>query len=48
MIDAKLGCLWYINLCLEALCSQVMDLATCVQLTLKRTEGKQVLLKVSF
>lgn len=46
VIDAKLGCLWYIALCLTTLCKQIKDLSTCVQLVLKRTGGKEVLLKL--
>ncbi|RZC37354.1 C18orf8 -like [Asbolus verrucosus] len=46
VIDAKLGCLWHINLCLSKLCGSISDLATCTQVALKRTNGKQVLLKI--
>ncbi|KAJ8967739.1 hypothetical protein NQ317_010800 [Molorchus minor] len=46
VIDAKLGCLWHISLCLSELCSQIKDLSTCTQIALKRTNGKAVLLKL--
>lgn len=46
VIDAKLGCLWHIKLCLPILCSQMPDLPFCTQFALKRTCGKEVLLKV--
>ncbi|KAJ8948872.1 hypothetical protein NQ318_013526, partial [Aromia moschata] len=46
VIDAKLGCLWHISLCLPELCSQIADLSTCTQVALKRTKGKHVLLKI--
>lgn len=38
--------MWYINLNLESLCQEISDLSLCVQLALKRTGGKQVLLKL--
>lgn len=47
VIDAKLGCLWHIELCLPDLLSQISNLGTSVQVALKRTNGKTVLLKVS-
>ncbi|KAF5279065.1 hypothetical protein FQA39_LY05743 [Lamprigera yunnana] len=46
VIDAKLGCLWHIKLCLSTLCAQISDLSLCTQLALKRTNGKEVLLKL--
>ncbi|KAK9870433.1 hypothetical protein WA026_008003 [Henosepilachna vigintioctopunctata] len=46
VIDAKLGCLWHINLCLPNLCSVISDLVTCTRLLLRRSEGKIVLLNV--
>ncbi|XP_045470210.1 regulator of MON1-CCZ1 complex [Harmonia axyridis] len=46
VIDAKLGCLWHINLCLPQLCNIISDLAFCCQLLLRRTKGKPVILKV--
>ncbi|KAJ8915777.1 hypothetical protein NQ315_004589 [Exocentrus adspersus] len=46
IIDAKLGCLWHIKLCLPELCNQISDLNVCTQVALKRRDGKDVLLKV--
>lgn len=46
VIDAKLGCLWHINLCLLELCNSITDLSICTQVALKRTNGKKVLLDV--
>ncbi|XP_030746483.1 regulator of MON1-CCZ1 complex [Sitophilus oryzae] len=46
VIDAKLGCLWHISICLEELCDQIKDLGVCTQLALKRSDGKPVLLKL--
>lgn len=46
IIDAKLGCLWHIDLCLYNLCSLISDLEICTQVLLKRTNGKDVLLKI--
>ncbi|XP_066148157.1 regulator of MON1-CCZ1 complex [Euwallacea fornicatus] len=46
VIDAKLGCLWHIKLCLHDLCNHIKDLAVCTQVALKRTDGKPVLLKL--
>jgi len=46
VIDAKLGCLWHIKLCLSVLCSQIPDLSVCTQWALKRTSGQEVLLKL--
>ncbi|CAG9833503.1 unnamed protein product [Diabrotica balteata] len=46
IIDAKLGCLWHISLCLQELCDHITDLGVCTQVMLKRTNGKTVLLKV--
>lgn len=47
MIDAKLGCLWHINLCLPEFLGAIADLTVCTQVALKRTNGKGILLKVS-
>ncbi|XP_076262883.1 regulator of MON1-CCZ1 complex protein bulli isoform X2 [Rhynchophorus ferrugineus] len=44
VIDAKLGCLWHIDICLAELCTQIRDLSLCTQVALKRTNGKTVLL----
>ncbi|CAH1992180.1 unnamed protein product [Acanthoscelides obtectus] len=46
IIDAKLGCLWHINLRLVELCSQISDLGVCTQVALKRTNAKMVLLQL--
>ncbi|KAG5897338.1 hypothetical protein JTB14_030224 [Gonioctena quinquepunctata] len=46
VIDAKLGCLWHIKLCLPELCSQIADLGICTQVAMNRTNGKVVLLNV--
>lgn len=46
VIDAKLGCLWHINLRLSELLHQVPDLGVCTQLALKRANAKPILLKV--
>ncbi|XP_017768331.1 PREDICTED: uncharacterized protein C18orf8 homolog [Nicrophorus vespilloides] len=48
VIDAKLGCLWHIKLCLQNLCLQIKDLAICTQMALKRTGGKSVLLQLLY
>lgn len=46
VIDAKLGCLWHINLSLSQLCCIISDVALCTQLLLRRNNGKPVILKV--
>lgn len=46
VIDAKLGCLWHIKLCLLEMCQQIKDLSVCTQVALRRAEGKSVLLNV--
>lgn len=46
MIDAKLGCLWYVHLKLESLCCLITDRVRLVEFLLKRTGGKIVLLDV--
>ncbi|XP_057657201.1 regulator of MON1-CCZ1 complex [Diorhabda carinulata] len=46
IIDAKLGCLWHIQLCLSELCQQIIDLRVCTNVMLNRTHGKTVLLRV--
>lgn len=48
VIDAKLGCLWHIKLCLLEMCQQINDLSVCTQVALRRTEGKSVLLNVGY
>nr|XP_023017171.1 uncharacterized protein C18orf8 homolog [Leptinotarsa decemlineata] len=46
IIDAKLGCLWHIKLCLPELCSLITDLGVCTQVALNRTNGKGILLNL--
>ncbi|CAH0546234.1 unnamed protein product [Brassicogethes aeneus] len=46
VIDAKLGCLWHIYLCLPEFSRLIPDLSICTQVTLKRTDAKEVLLKI--
>lgn len=46
VIDAKLGCLWYINLSLDRLSNIINDLQICTQVLLNRIDGKNVLLGV--
>lgn len=46
MIDAKLGCLWYVNIHLAALCSLITDRVRLVEFLLQRTDAKMVLLQV--
>lgn len=44
VIDAKLGCLWYVKLRLESLCNLITDRVRLVELLLNRTNAKLVLL----
>lgn len=44
VIDAKLGCLWYVKLRLESLCNLITDRVKLVELLLNRTNAKLVLL----
>lgn len=46
VIDAKLGCMWYLNLCIEPLCQLISDRIRLTELLLQRSNGKPVLLKV--
>lgn len=46
VIDAKLGCMWYLNLSIEPLCSLISDRIRLTELLLQRSSGKQMLLKV--
>ncbi|XP_055604775.1 regulator of MON1-CCZ1 complex isoform X2 [Uranotaenia lowii] len=46
LIDAKLGCLWYVQLKLTTLCTLITDRLRLVEFLLQRTEGKSVLLNV--
>lgn len=44
VIDAKLGCLWYVHLKLETMCSLISDRVCLVEFLLQRTDGKTVLI----
>jgi regulator of MON1-CCZ1 complex len=44
VIDAKLGCLWNVQLNLKALCAIVCDRVRLVDFLLQRKKGKTVLL----
>lgn len=46
VIDAKLGCLWNVNLKLEALCRFVTDRTRLVELLMQRTNAKPLLIDV--
>lgn len=46
VIDAKIGCLWYVQLRLESLCNLITDRVRLVELLLNRTNAKLVLLGV--
>ncbi|SPP85160.1 blast:Uncharacterized protein C18orf8 [Drosophila guanche] len=46
VIDAKLGCMWYLNLCIDPLCNLISDRIRLTEFLLQRSSGKQVLLKV--
>ncbi|KAH8304023.1 hypothetical protein KR018_005920 [Drosophila ironensis] len=46
VIDAKLGCMWYLNLCIEPLCHLISDRIRLTEFLLQRSQGKQMLLKV--
>lgn len=46
VIDAKLGCMWYLNLCIEPLCHLISDRIRLTEFLLQRSNGKQALLKV--
>lgn len=46
MIDAKLGCMWYVNLNLNVLSEVVTDRLRLVKLLLQRTHGKPVLMSI--
>lgn len=46
VIDAKLGCMWYVNLNLNVLSSVVTDRLRLVELLLQRTNGKPVLMSI--
>lgn len=46
VIDAKLGCMWYLNLDIEAFCTLISDRIRLTEFLLQRESGKPVLLKV--
>ncbi|XP_012157077.1 uncharacterized protein C18orf8 isoform X2 [Ceratitis capitata] len=46
VIDAMLGCMWYLNLDVEPLCTLISDRIRLTEFLLQRTTGKQVLLKM--
>ncbi|XP_055846328.1 regulator of MON1-CCZ1 complex [Episyrphus balteatus] len=46
VIDGKLGCMWYLYLKIEPLCSLITDRVRLVEFLLQRTCGKPILLKV--
>lgn len=46
VIDAKLGCLWYVKLRLRSICDMVSDRARLVELLLHRTDAKLILVDV--
>ncbi|XP_011180645.1 regulator of MON1-CCZ1 complex [Zeugodacus cucurbitae] len=46
VIDAKLGCMWYLNLNVEQLCTLISDRIRLTEFLLQRTNGKQALLKM--
>ncbi|EDW18407.1 regulator of MON1-CCZ1 complex [Drosophila mojavensis] len=46
VIDAKLGCMWYLNLSIEPLCNLISDRIRLTEFLLQRSSGKQMLLKV--
>lgn len=46
MIDAKLGCLWNVNLKLESLCTLIADRVRLVEFLLQRSNAKTILINV--
>ncbi|XP_053952635.1 regulator of MON1-CCZ1 complex [Anastrepha ludens] len=46
VIDAMLGCMWYLNLNVEPLCTLIPDCIRLTEFLLQRANGKQVLLKM--
>lgn len=46
VIDAKLGCMWYVNLNLNVLSDVMTDRLRLVELLLQRTNGKPVLMSI--
>lgn len=46
VIDAKLGCMWYLNLYIQAMCTLISDRIRLTEFLLLRSDGKNCLLKV--
>lgn len=46
VIDAKLGCLWNVNLKLESLCGLIVDRVRLVEFLLQRSGAKTILINV--
>lgn len=46
VIDAKLGCLWYVHLKLDTMCSLISNRVRLVEFLLQRTDGKSVLIEL--
>uniref|UniRef100_A0A182QHZ9 Uncharacterized protein n=1 Tax=Anopheles farauti TaxID=69004 RepID=A0A182QHZ9_9DIPT len=46
VIDSKLGCLWFVQLKLNALCALITDRLRLVEFLLQRSDGKSVILSV--
>lgn len=46
VIDAKLGCMWYVNLNLNVLSEVMTDRLRLVEFLLQRTHGKPVLMTI--
>ncbi|XP_053674229.1 regulator of MON1-CCZ1 complex [Anopheles nili] len=46
VIDSKLGCLWFVQLKLNALCALITDRLRLVEFLLQRTDGKTAILSV--
>lgn len=46
MIDAKLGCLWFVKLRLDSLMNLITDRVRLVEMLLHRTNAKNVLIDV--
>lgn len=46
VIDAKLGCLWYVDLKLDAMCKVMTDRVRLVEFLLQRSNGKPVLMEM--
>lgn len=46
VIDAKLGCMWYLHLDIESLCTLISDRIRLTEFLLQRNNGKAALLRV--